>query len=100
MPRPATVAEYLASRAQMIDSHGRQLVLEYCARCRHEHFTVEPHADEAPCPDCGSKTSRCRRGSGHDAAAWHRRRRDVFEALCVEREAAGLAQVAAWPETA
>jgi hypothetical protein len=98
-PRPSTIAEYLELRPRMIDTHGKPLVLAACPRCAHPHFTVEPCAHEAPCPYCGATGARCRRPSGHDAAAWHDARRAAFEALCAMREAQGLPQVARWPET-
>lgn len=98
MPRPRTVGEYLAARPQMIDTHGEPLRLARCASCAREHFTVEPCAAEAPCPRCASTSSRCRRPSGHEADAWHAERAAAFEELCAEREAAGLPQVARWPE--
>lgn len=100
MPRPTTFAAYLSARPRMVDTHGNLLRSEHCARCAQEHFTVEPCASEAPCPQCGSSASRCRRPSGHDATEWHAARRSAFETLCAEREAAGLPQVALWPETA
>lgn len=100
MPKPATIDEYRRVRPQMIDTAGRPLVLAPCASCGREHFTVEPCAHEAPCPRCGSTAGRCRRPSGHDAAEWHAERVAVFESLCDEREAAGLPQVARWPEPA
>lgn len=99
MARPATIGEYLAARPHMIDTHGRPLRLDDCARCGREHFTVEPCAHEAPCPRCGATASRCRRPSGHEAAAWHAERIDAFDMLCATREAAGLPQVARWPTT-
>ena len=100
MPRPRTVGEYVAARSQMIDSHGEPLRLAYCASCAREHFTVEPCAAEAACPRCASTSSRCRRPSGHEADAWHVERAAAFEQLCAAREAAGLPQVARWPEDA
>ena len=41
------------------------------------------HADiwQAPCPDCKSKTKRCKRPSGHDATYWHKSREDAFARL-------------------
>lgn len=99
MARPATVGEYLAMRPRMIDTHGRPLRLGECARCGREHFTVEPCAHEAPCLRCGATASRCR-PSEHEADAWHAERVAAFEALCAEREAAGLPQVARWPDAA
>ena len=90
MARPATLGEYLAIRPRMIDTHGRPAILENCASCGRPHFTVEPCAHEAPCPRCGSTASHCRRPSGHDADAWHAERAAAFEALCAERETAGL----------
>jgi len=98
MPKPATDREYEQVKSRMIDTAGRPLVSAFCTRCRHEHFTVEPCAGEAPCPRCGSTASRCRRPSGHDAAAWHGARAAAFEALCASREAAGIPQVARWPD--
>lgn len=94
--RPELVADYLEQRGGMIDTHGNPLVNAYCAPCRTEHFTVEPHLAEVPCPTCGSTASRCRRPSGHDTAEWHRSRAEAFWRLCDEREAAGVAQVARW----
>lgn len=98
MPRPATFDEYLRIRPQMIDTTGQPLVLTSCESCKRQHFTVEPCAVEAPCPRCGSAAGRCRRPSGHNAASWHTERVVVFEELCNAREAAGLPQVARWPE--
>jgi len=98
VPRPATVDEYQRIRPQLIDTTGRPLVLARCPRCRHEHFTVEPCAAEAPCPRCGSTAARCIRPSGHEADSWHTERVTAFDRLCDARAAAGLPQVARWPE--
>lgn len=99
-PRPATIKAYLQIRDQLIDTHGNPLVREPCARCAHTHYTVEPCAHEVPCPVCGSTRARCLRPSEHEAATWHRERQDALEALCAEREAQGLPQVARWPQPA
>ena len=96
-PKPETVDEYQQLRPQMIDTLGRPLVLGPCAVCRRPHFTVEPHASDVPCPDCGSVAARCVRPSEHEASAWHKARVRAFDALCDEREAAGLPVVARWP---
>lgn len=96
VPAPSTQSEYAAIRHLLIDTAGAPLRVTHCARCRVEHFTVEPHLDEVPCPACGSVHARCVRPSGHDAAAWHRDRVAAFDRLRDEREAAGVAQVAPW----
>ncbi|WP_295851247.1 hypothetical protein [uncultured Microbacterium sp.] len=100
VPRPTTWAEYEAVKSQLVDTLGQPLVSEYCARCRCEHFTVEPHLSEVPCPDCGSTATRCLRGSGFEAAEWHQARVEAFDQLRDERDAAGVAQVAKWAEPA
>lgn len=97
MPMPATFEQYCLARPRMIDTAGRPLALSHCPRCRREHFTVEPHADEVPCPVCGSTSARCARPSEWEAASWHRGRTRAFEALCSARQAAGIPQVAPWP---
>jgi len=99
VPRPATVGEYLAIRDHLVDTHGNPLRLIDCPGCSRQHFTVEPCAAEVPCPSCGSRTGRCRRPSEHDASEWHADRHAAFEALCSDREAAGIPQVARWPDT-
>lgn len=98
MPKPTTYEEYLRLRPSMIDTAGQALELFNCRRCAREHFTVEPCADEAPCPRCGSTAARCHRPSGHDADTWHTSRILAYESLCAEREAAGIPQVARWPD--
>lgn len=98
VPRPATLKEYEQIRHKLIDTHGNPLAREFCASCNHIHYTVEPCAREVPCPSCGSRRARCVRPSEHDNVEWHRARQDAFEALCAEREAAGLPQVARWAE--
>lgn len=97
VPRPATVEEYLAVRPLMVDSHGAPLVTARCGACGVEHFTVEPCAAEVRCPRCGSTAARCRRPSGHDAAAWHSARWVELDRVSSEREARGLPAVARWP---
>lgn len=97
MPRPQTYAEYERARPHMIDTTGRPLELAWCHPCNREHFTVEPHAADAPCPRCKATTGRCIRPSGHEADAWHKGRLDAFHALCDALEAAGHPQVARWP---
>lgn len=94
--KPKTWGEFFKVRPLMVDTFGNPLVSEYCARCRDEHFTVEPHIDEIVCPECGSIALRCHRPSGHDAANWHKRRFDELDRLGDEREAAGLPAVARW----
>lgn len=98
MSRPETWAEFEAVKAQMIDTHGNPLVSSFCTACRTNHFTVEPCVSEVPCPDCGSVKTRCIRPSEHDAAEWHVSRIAAFDELRDEREAAGHAQVALWPQ--
>lgn len=99
VPRPATVDEYERIKHQLIDTHGNPLVTKDCPACRHSHFTVEPCATEVPCENCGSTRARCLRPSEHESGSgWHKVRRDAFEALCAAREAAGLPQVARWPD--
>lgn len=100
VPRPRTTEEYLQIRPQLIDTHGHPLRREHCSRCDHTHFTVEPCAADVPCPGCGSTRARCLRPSGHDNVEWHQARREAFEALCSQREAEGLPQVARWANDA
>lgn len=100
VPRPTTRAEYEAVKSQMVDTLGRPLVIERCAQCRCDHFTVEPHLAEVPCPDCGSTATHCLRGSEHEASEWHKARVEAFDQLRDEREAAGVPQVAKWAESA
>jgi|GEM_PF-2812775 len=100
VPRPATWEEFEAIKPQLIDTLGSPLISEFCSRCRCNHFTVEPHLDEVPCPDCGSTAARCRRGSEHEASEWHKARREAFDRLRDELEAAGIPQVARWAEPA
>lgn len=38
------------------------------------------------------------RPSGHDAAVWHASRIAAFDEIRNDREAAGIAQVAVWPQ--
>lgn len=95
-PCPATWDEFEATKSQLIDTLGRPLVSEWCAACRCSHFTVEPHLSQVPCPDCGSTATRCVRGSGFEAAEWHKARRDAFDRLRDQLEASGVPQVARW----
>ena len=34
-----------------------------------------------PCPDCKATGKRCKRPSGHEAAEWHKDRRDALDRL-------------------
>lgn len=97
VPRPSTVDEFEAVRHLLVDTLGRPLVSEHCGRCGSSHYTVEPHLDEVPCPQCSSAGKRCVRPSEHEATSWHRARVEAFDALRDAQEAAGRAQVARWP---
>lgn len=96
--KPETWEEYERIRAELIDTHGRSLVRAWCKQCRCEHFTVDPCLAQVPCPRCGSDAVRCRRPSGHEAARWHSERIKAFDRLFGNLEAAGIPQVARWPE--
>lgn len=96
VPKPATYDEYEKVKPLLIDTTGAPLVNAPCARCGVPHFTVEPHADEVPCPQCGSRRARCVRPSEHEAAEWHAARIQAFDRLRDSREAAGEPQVAPW----
>lgn len=97
IPAPTTWAEYELIRPQLVDTLGRPLVSAWCDSCQCRHFTVDPCMAEASCPVCGSTRARCVRPSGHEADSWHKDRRDRFEQLRDEMEAAGIPQVARWP---
>lgn len=98
MRAPKTFDEYIRVRdsGRMIDTLGRPLELFDCDRCGCRHFAVEPCMRDVKCPDCGSTAQRCKRGSGHDAAEYHKARMDAFYQLCDELEEQGIAQVARW----
>lgn len=96
MQAPETLPEFEAIKAELVDTAGRPVVSEYCARCHCRHFTIEPHLDEIPCPRCGSTVKRCWRPSGHEADGWHVERIGLFDAVRDEKEAAGIPQVARW----
>ena len=64
MPRPQSYAEYERARPHMIDTAGRPLELAWCRPCNREHFTVEPHAADVPCPRCKATAGRSTRPSG------------------------------------
>lgn len=98
MPKPATVDEYERIRGELIDTLGNPVVRAWCQKCRCEHFTVDPCVAEVPCPRCDSRAMRSRRPSGHEAGSWHAERVKAFDRLRDEMEAAGMPQVAKWPE--
>jgi len=95
---PRSHAEHRALRDAgiLIDTAGRPLQYERCAKCGVVTATVDVCIRDVPCPDCGSSAQRCTRPSGHAAATMHAARVTAYNRRVDELEEAGVPVPARW----